>query len=335
MTQRTTRNSWRAAGLEDLFTFLDPSGNQSQEPHSIPSTNSSRHVITTWICTHWNFDETPDETLGTTNHEAEAFAKAIDKIVKANYVSSKSKPKLREPDPFDGSDSRKLRTFILQCKLNFQDRPDFNFQDDNYQGQLHFVPSEGFHFNCFKTRTIGSKLNYMVFGPQPFHQGTRNNFRTYDPVGKAEAELEGLRMHESHQATKYFIKFQQLATCVQWARQALHQTGLQWTHQMYQRWHGPPQKPNTLSSLWKIVQAIDAQYWERHGEVSCETHASEPQKQNWTEVWLFQVWQNVSKFFAVQAEEQSLRLYPEQGSTSNRRSPPLPTFPWNSGKTES
>jgi len=64
-------------------------------------------------------DETPDETLGTTNHEAEAFAKAIDKIVKANYGSSKSKPKLREPDPFDGSNSRKLRTFILQCKLNF------------------------------------------------------------------------------------------------------------------------------------------------------------------------------------------------------------------------
>jgi len=28
---------------------------------------------------------------------------------------------------------------------------------------------------------------------------------------KAEAELEQLRMHENHQAMKYFIKFQQLA----------------------------------------------------------------------------------------------------------------------------
>jgi len=42
-------------------------------------------------------DETPDESLGTTNHEAGAFAKAINKIVKANYGSSKSKPKLRNP----------------------------------------------------------------------------------------------------------------------------------------------------------------------------------------------------------------------------------------------
>src|SRR5882724_2066510 len=120
MTQHTTQNSRRAAGLEDLFTFLDPSGN------SIPGTNTPSHLptpvnmssqpesahIETW-------DETPNETLGTSNHEAEAFTKAIDKIVKANYGSSKSKLKLQEPDPFDGSDSQKLRTFTLQCKLNF------------------------------------------------------------------------------------------------------------------------------------------------------------------------------------------------------------------------
>ena len=41
------------------------------------------------------------------------------------------------------------------------------------------------------------------------------NFRTYDPIGKAEAELEGLHMQENHQATKYFIKFMQLATHIQ------------------------------------------------------------------------------------------------------------------------
>ena len=47
------------------------------------------------------------------------------------------------------------------------------------------------------------------------------NFRTYDPVGKAEAELEGLRMQENHQAMKYFIKFTQLATRVQWGQAEL------------------------------------------------------------------------------------------------------------------
>jgi len=59
-------------------------------------------------------DETPKENSGTTTHEVEAntFAKATNTIVKANYSSS-SKPKLWEPNPFDGSDSQNLCTFIL------------------------------------------------------------------------------------------------------------------------------------------------------------------------------------------------------------------------------
>ena len=48
-----------------------------------------------------------------------------------------------------------------------------------------------------------------------------NNFRTFDPKGKAKVELEALRMHENHQAMKYFIKFQQLAAQVQWGNTAL------------------------------------------------------------------------------------------------------------------
>ena len=47
------------------------------------------------------------------------------------------------------------------------------------------------------------------------------NFGTYDLVGEAEAELKGLCMQENHQAMKYFIKFTQLATRVQWGQAAL------------------------------------------------------------------------------------------------------------------
>src|SRR5882724_3633730 len=47
------------------------------------------------------------------------------------------------------------------------------------------------------------------------------NFGSYDPVGEAEVKLERHCMHESHQAMKYFIKFQQLATHVEWGNAAL------------------------------------------------------------------------------------------------------------------
>src|SRR5882724_11623930 len=274
MTQHTTRNSQRAAGLEDLFTFMDPSGN------SIPGTNTPSHPPTpvnmssqpesTHIET---LDETPDETLGTTNHEAKAFAKAIDKIVKANYGSSKSKPKLWEPDPFDGSDSRKLCTFILQCKLNFRDRPD-QFQDDTTKVNYILSHLKGSALDCFEPTLLDPIEPIWLSDLNLFIEELETNFRTYNPVGEAEAKLEGLHMHESHQATKYFIKFQQLAARVQWGEAALCRQAYNGLAKCIKDDMVHHEKPNTLSGLWKLIQAIDARYWEQHGEVSHETCAS-------------------------------------------------------------
>src|SRR5882724_12477389 len=165
-------------------------------------------------------DETPDEILGTTNQEAEAFVKAIDKIIKANYGSSKSKPKLREPDSFNGSDSQKLRTFILQCKLNFQDRP-YQFQDDTTKVNYILSHLKGSALDCFKPTLLDPIEPLWLSDLNLFIEELETNFGTYDPVSEAEAELEGLRMHESHQAMKYFIKFQQLAARIQWGEAAL------------------------------------------------------------------------------------------------------------------
>src|SRR5882672_1741106 len=119
----TTRNS-QQAGFEETFTLLDPSGN------STPTTQSATHPPTplpmsTSHHSSAHIDpnvETPDNTAS----EAQQFAEAIGKLVK---LSNPAKPKLREPDPFNGSDSRKLCTFILQCRLNFRDH--LNLFKDN------------------------------------------------------------------------------------------------------------------------------------------------------------------------------------------------------------
>jgi len=86
---------------------------------------------------------------------------------------------------------------------------------------------------------------------------------------------------------KVLIKFQQLATCIQWGD----------AHSVDRLYNGLTKhikddmvqhtKPTTLAGLQKLVQAIDAQYWEWKGEVSCKTRASRSSgKQVWTEVWL-------------------------------------------------
>src|SRR5882672_5350309 len=94
----TTWNS-QQAGFEDLFTLLDPSGN------STPATRSATHPPTPAPMStakpssaHIYPNETPDKSLS----KAQYFMKAIDKLVKS---SGSSKPKLWEPDPFDGSNS--------------------------------------------------------------------------------------------------------------------------------------------------------------------------------------------------------------------------------------
>src|SRR5882672_8818182 len=79
--------------------------------------------------------------------KAQKFTKAIGEIVK---TGSSSKPKLREPDPFDGSDSQKLRTFILQCRLNFRDRPDL-FKDDKSKVNYVLLYLKGTALDCFKS----------------------------------------------------------------------------------------------------------------------------------------------------------------------------------------
>src|SRR5882724_3338095 len=88
-------------------------------------------------------DETP---VSNSQAEATTLTEAICKVFKMN---NSSKPKLQEPDPFDGSNSHKLCTFILQCNLNFQDCKDM-FKDDI--DKVNYVLSylKGTALDCFK-----------------------------------------------------------------------------------------------------------------------------------------------------------------------------------------
>src|SRR5882672_8003553 len=144
----TTRNS-QQAGFGDIFTLLDPSGNSTPATQSTthpptPSPMSTSHHSSAHIDPNV---ETPDDTAS----EAQKFAEAIGKLVK---LGNSAKPKLREPDPFNGSDSCKLRTFILQCRLNFRDCPDI-FEDDKYKVNYVLSYLKGTALYCFESVILG------------------------------------------------------------------------------------------------------------------------------------------------------------------------------------
>ena len=95
-----------------------------------------------------------DGTPASNSQEAEA----IGKVLKSN---NSSKPKLWEPDPFDGSDPRKLRTFILQCKLNFRDRKDM-FEDDTKKVNYVLSYLKGTALDCFESTVLDPMYGFQI-----------------------------------------------------------------------------------------------------------------------------------------------------------------------------
>ena len=56
------------------------------------------------------------------------LARAVASLARSTTASRQTsepqcRTKIREPDQFDSSEPQKLHTFLVQCELNFQDRP--------------------------------------------------------------------------------------------------------------------------------------------------------------------------------------------------------------------
>src|SRR6266481_8936441 len=129
----------------------------------------------------------PDE-MHLPQSNAEVLASAIDRVVKSNLPN---KVKLWDPDLFDGSDTRKLCTFILQCKLNFCDCSDL-FQDDMMKVNYMLSYLKGTALDCFEPVLLETPKPAWLSDFALFLEELEASFGSYDPVGEAEAELEGL-----------------------------------------------------------------------------------------------------------------------------------------------
>src|SRR6266481_1022406 len=117
-----TRNSLHAGTINNTPAPQPPS--ESTPTMSSAQPESGQHLF--------DFNNQPQQPQQQPDEshlpqsDAEVLASAIDQVVKSNLPN---KVKLWDPDLFDGSDTQKLRTFILQCKLNFHDHSNL-FQDD-------------------------------------------------------------------------------------------------------------------------------------------------------------------------------------------------------------
>ena len=105
-----------------MHDTINPSAGPSSAPSAILATGNSQPIDVT------------------------TMANTIKDLVKSNLPS---RVKIREPDPFDGSDPEKLCTFLLQCKLNFRDCKDL-FQDETTKVNYVLSYLKGSALDCFE-----------------------------------------------------------------------------------------------------------------------------------------------------------------------------------------
>jgi len=211
-------------------------------------------------------EEQPPQSL------ADAIALLAQTLRQPRVATPTSPSKVREPDQFDGSDSRKLRAFLMQLEFNFNDRPTV-FCEDRTKVNYTLSYLKGMALDLFEPGLLRKGLvepnwlsSWVLFVDQ-----LRTNFGPHDPVGDAEDELDRLHFKDNQHITRYLVDFARASAQVTWGEAALR-------HQFYK---GLPDrikdeiarvgKPGRLSELRTLAQSIDARYWERRSEISRAT----------------------------------------------------------------
>jgi len=143
---------------------------------------------------------------GIQNNLADAIA-ALARNVQRQGDSPRSK--VREPDPFNGTDPAKLRTFLVQLRLSFNDCPRA-FADDHNKVNFAISYLKGIALAHFENSLIEPDLlNPPAWDDDygEFISELKTYFESPDMVGKAESKLENLLMKPTQRITKYLVEF--------------------------------------------------------------------------------------------------------------------------------
>ena len=149
------------------------------------------------------------------------LAVAINRLSRSSRCtndSSSSHAKVHEPDTFDGTDPKKLQTFLVQCELCFQDRAKALRLD---RAKVTFAQSylKGMTLEWFKPDLLNSSdpVDHPRWMDSWVHfiAELQSTFKPHDPITDAEHQLEHLQMKDAHHVTRYIVDFNRVASQVQ------------------------------------------------------------------------------------------------------------------------
>jgi len=188
--------------------------------------------------------------------------------------SSSSHAKVREPDTFNGTDPKKLRTFLVQCELCFQDRAKAFCQDRARvmfaQSYLKGMTLEWFELDLLNSGNPADRPHWMDSWVH-FVAELQSTFGPHNPVADAE-QLKHLQMKDSYHVTQYIMDFNRLASQVQdYGDGALRCLFYSSLPDHLKDEIARVGKPLTLNGLRALCQEIDTRYWEHKDEISSTT----------------------------------------------------------------
>jgi len=169
-------------------------------------------------------------------------------------------------------DPKKLRTFLVQCELCFQDRAKA-FRLDRAkvtfaQSYLKGMTLEWFEPDLLNSGNLADCPRWMDSWVH-FIAELQSTFGPHDPIADAEHQLEHLRMKDAHRVTRYIVDFNQLASQVQdYGDGALRRLFYSGLPDRLKDEIARVGKPLTLHGLRALCQEIDARYWECKDEIS-------------------------------------------------------------------
>jgi len=138
--------------------------------------------------------------------------------IKALGKNAAKSGKVREPEPFNSRDPKKLKTFILQCCLYFWGSSD-SFQDEACCITFTISYLQDVALEWFEPGLLGLTKESPTWLEdwEAFVKELQTNFGPYNKSGDVESELVNLQMKDSQHISKYLVWFNSLAVRCSWA----------------------------------------------------------------------------------------------------------------------
>ena len=254
--------------------YADPDayGNNGpgDDPGDDPRDDDDNEDNKDWVDTEGDLDP----NMAVLNNLAVAVS-CLSCSTRRNNESSSSHVKVWDLDMFDGTNPKKLRTFLVQCELVYSDQPKaFRLDRSNItfaQSYLKGMALEWFELDLLNTGDLANNLHWMD-NWIAFIAELQSTFSPHNPVADTEHQLDHLQIKDGHCIMCYIVDFNWLASQVRgYGNGALQHYFYTSLLDQIKDELSRIGKPWTLDGLHALSQEINACYWEHKDEFACSS----------------------------------------------------------------